>query len=399
MSVEYRAPTTQTELDDTFECSARAFGGGDWALPFFTNIAIHDPWFRMENTRACFVDGKAVSVVQIFDRPMRIGNCMVRMGGIGSVGTDPEHRNKGHSLNVLMDCVRYMEDSAYDVSMLGTGVQSHYERAGWVVHPTYSWELTLPDRLRELPEGITIEQFAIERDLKGLMEIYDGFNRERTGTFARPENYWLQNPKWRTEPIFWIARTKDACVAYLRAANWSIREIGFLPGHRSAMLGLLTWFYQRAKVEEAQKVEAIVPSDLTEILRESGCSVRRRESTSWMIRIVRFRSLLEKIMPLLQTRIRGSIFEGWTGRIDLQYEADAASLDVRQGDLRISDAGQRSSCVLMSSQQQLMRLIVGNLSARQIASTNNLEISQEVGDFLEVIFPPDELFMWRTDSF
>ena len=118
-----------------------------------------------------------------------------------------------------------------------------------------------------------------------------------------------------------------------------------------------------------------------------------------MIRIVRFRSLLEKIMPLLQTRIRGSIFEGWTGRIDLQYEADAASLEVQQGDLRISDTGQKSSGVLRSSQLQLMRLMAGNLSAGQIASTNNLQISQEVVDFLEVIFPADELFMWRTDTF
>lgn len=77
MKVEYRAPRNETELDDTIECSLRAFGNlGDRRLRF-TNIVKRDPWSDLNNTRACFVGGKAASVVQIFDRPMRIGNCEI----------------------------------------------------------------------------------------------------------------------------------------------------------------------------------------------------------------------------------------------------------------------------------------------------------------------------------
>ena len=97
MNIEYRAPRNQTELQDTIECSIRAFGSSEHIQHLFTNIVEHDPWFDLNNTRACFVDGKAASVVQIFERPMRIGNCVVRMGGVGSVGTDPPHRRGGYS--------------------------------------------------------------------------------------------------------------------------------------------------------------------------------------------------------------------------------------------------------------------------------------------------------------
>ena len=80
MNIEYRAPRSETELDDTIECSIRAFGGSEHIQRLFINIVEYDPWFDLGNTRACFVDGKAASVVQIFDRPMRIGNCAVPDG-------------------------------------------------------------------------------------------------------------------------------------------------------------------------------------------------------------------------------------------------------------------------------------------------------------------------------
>ena len=106
MNLEIRAPRSDEELHDSLECEARTFRGGDWALPFFTAITVQDPWFKLENTRACFLDGKVVSAVQIFERPIRIGSCSIRMGGVGSVGTDPDHRRDGYSNAVLRDSVR-----------------------------------------------------------------------------------------------------------------------------------------------------------------------------------------------------------------------------------------------------------------------------------------------------
>ena len=76
MKIQYRAPRNQTELDDSIQCSVSAF---DQPEHTFANIVKHDPWFDLTNTRACFVDGKVVSVVQIFRRLMRIGGCVVQM--------------------------------------------------------------------------------------------------------------------------------------------------------------------------------------------------------------------------------------------------------------------------------------------------------------------------------
>ena len=399
MNIEYRAPCNKTELDDTIECSIRAFGDSEHIRHLFVNIVEGDPWFDLNNTRACFVDGKAASVVQIFDRPMRIGDCVVRMGGVGSVGTDPPQRQAGYSSEVLRDSVRYMQAVGYDLSILGTGIQSHYARAGWVMHPTYNMELTLPSTFGEVPPDVTIELCEPDRDLPELQAIFDQFNANRTGTFVKNTEYWVNRPRWRPyDPsLYWIAKQGGQTVAYLLAQRWEICEFGFLPDAEEAMTALFCPLFRRAKTEGIQEIDAPVPSQSREIFEAMGCAVRRRESNNAMFLITNFGSLLAKIKPLLEARLRNSDFSGWTGAIRLRYEADERTLVIRDGAINISQNSASPEIDLLVSQAQLLKLLFGNMSAEQIVFSNGLQI-REIG-LLDALFPIGELFMWRTDRF
>ena len=310
MKVEYRAPRNETELDDTIECSLRAFGNlGDRRLRF-TNIVKRDPWSDLNNTRACFVGGKAASVVQIFDRPMRIGNCVVRMGAVGSVGTDPSQRRAGYSSGVLQNSVRYMQMSGYDLSILSTGIHSHYARAGWVLHPTYSMDVTLPTTLGEVPTDVTIEQCEPNRDLPALQAIYNQFNASRTGTFFKNTEYWINRPKWRPyDPsLYWIAKQGGTTVAYLQTERWEVGEFGYLPDASGTMIALFCHFFRCAKAEGVQEINAPTPSESRKVFEMMGCSVRGRERSNIMVLITNFESLLTKIKPLLEARLKASDF-------------------------------------------------------------------------------------------
>ena len=399
MNIEYRAPRNETELDDTIQCSIRAFGGSEHIQHLFVNIVEHDPWFDLNNTRACFVDGKAASVVQVFDRPMRIGDCVVRMGGVGSVGTDPPHLRAGYSSGVLRDSVRYMQTAGYDLSILGTGIQSHYARAGWVMHPTYSMELTLPLKLEKVSANVTIEQCEPARDLPALQEIFDQFNANRTGTFVKNAEYWTNRPKWRTcDPsLYWIAKQGGTIVAYLLAEQWEIGEFGYLPNAEGAMTALFDHFFRRAKAEGVQEIGAPAPSQSRKLFEAMGCSVRRRESNNAMFLITNFGSLLTKIKLLLEARLRDSDFSVWRGAIRIRYEADERTLIIRDGEISIERNSMSPEIDLRVSQTQLLKLLFGNMSAEQIVFSNGLMID-EIG-LLDALFPTGELFMWRTDRF
>jgi hypothetical protein len=399
MNIEYRAPRNETELDDTIECSLRAFGDSGDRRYRFTNIVKQDPWFDLNNTRACFVDGKGTSVVQIFDRPMRIGDCAVRMGAVGSVGTDPAYRRAGYSSGVLRDSVRYMQTAGYDLSMLSTGIHSHYARAGWVMHPTYSMELTLPATLGEVPPDVTIERCEPDRDLPALRAIYDQFNANRTGTFVKNTEYWVNRPRWRPyDPsLYWIAKQGGTTVAYLLTDQWELGEFGYLPDAEEAMIGLFYHFFRCAKAEGVKEINAPVPSTSRKIFETMECSVRGRERSNIMVLITNFESLLTKIKPLLEARLRDSDFSAWTGTIRIRYEADERTLIIRNGEISITKNSKSPEIDLLVSQAQLLKLLFGNMSAEQVVFSNGLAIN-EIG-LLDALFPAGELFMWRTDRF
>ena len=399
MNVEYRAPRNETELDDTIECSVSAFGDSGDRRSRFTNSVKQDPWFDLNNTRACFVDGKVASVVQVFDRPMRIGNCVVRMGGVGSVGTDPAHRRAGYSSRVLRDSVRYMCTTGYDLSILGTGIQSHYARAGWVMYPTYSMELTLPSMLGEVPPDVAIELCDLDQDLPALRAIFDQFNVHRTGTFVKNPEYWTNRPKWRPHDpsLYWIAKQGETTVAYLLAEKWEIGEFGYLPDAEEAMIALFYRFFHCAQTEGVQHIGAPVPSQSRKTFEAMGCSIQRREGNSTMFLITNFESLLTKIKPLLEMRLRASDFTAWTGAICIRYEADERTLIIRDGEINVAQNSVSPEIDLLVSQEQLLKLLFGNMSAEQIVFSNDLPI-REIG-LLDALFPSGELFMWRTDRF
>ena len=399
MKVEYRAPRNETELDDTIECSLRAFGNlGDRRLRF-TNIVKRDPWSDLNNTRACFVGGKAASVVQIFDRPMRIGNCVVRMGAVGSVGTDPSQRRAGYSSGVLQNSVRYMQMSGYDLSILSTGIHSHYARAGWVLHPTYSMDVTLPTTLGEVPTDVTIEQCEPNRDLPVLQAIYNQFNANRTGTFVKNTEYWINRPKWRPyDPsLYWIAKQGGTTVAYLQTERWEVGEFGYLPDASGTMIALFCHFFRCAKAEGVQEINAPTPSESRKVFEMMGCSVRGRERSNIMVLITNFESLLTKIKPLLEARLKTSDFATWTGAIRIRYEADERTLVVGDGSINIVRHSESPEINLSVSQTQLLKLLFGNMNAEQIIFSNGLKIHEI--DLLDTLFPTGELFMWRTDRF
>lgn len=397
MKIQYRAPRNQTELDDSIQCSIRAFDESEYA---FTNIVKHDPWFDLNNTRACFLDEEVVSVVQIFRRPMRIDGCVVQMGGVGSVGTRPEYRRAGYSSNVLRDSVRYMRAAGYDLSILFTGIQSHYAKEGWVMYPTYRTHLTLPERLENTSDAI-VQQCDLEQDDRALRKIYDCFNATRTGTIVRSVEYWNNRPKWREyEPsLFWTARQDGDIVAYLKGGRWLIRELGYLPNHESAIIKLFHRFFNQAKVEGVNEIEAIVPSKCRQMFEVTGCTVERTESYYTMIRIINLESLLTKMLPTFEARLNDSNFSTWNGSIQIRYESDKQTLVVKGGKIEASGEAGVPTIDLAVSQTQLLNLLFGNMTARHVAFSNGLPFNESEIELLGVLFPPGELFLWETDRF
>ena len=260
-------------------------------------------------------------------------------------------------------------------------------------------DVILPPTLGEVPVDITIEPYEPNRDLPVLHAMFNQFNINRTGTFVKNAAYWVNRPTWRPyDPsLCWVAKRSGTTVAYLLVERWEVGELGYLPDAEETMIALFSHFFRCAKAEGVQEINAPVPSTTRKIFEAMGCSVQRRERTNIMVLITNFESLLTKIKPLLEARLRDSDFSVWEGAIRIRYEADERTLIIRQGEISIARNSTSPEIDLHVSQTQLIKLLFGNMSAEQVIFSNDLQI-REIG-LLDVLFPAGELFMWRTDRF
>src|SRR5215218_1088310 len=89
------------------------------------------------------LDGRQVSRVVIVPMLMRIGAAVVRMDGIGGVGTEEEFRNQGYSRRLMETAVQQMQQGDAALSTL-FGIHDFYQKFGYeTTGPEYSVILPL----------------------------------------------------------------------------------------------------------------------------------------------------------------------------------------------------------------------------------------------------------------
>ncbi|GIX05894.1 MAG: hypothetical protein KatS3mg115_0297 [Candidatus Poribacteria bacterium] len=259
--LEVRAARSEEEVNAAIRCCGLAFGNGEpqrtaRMTAFFEKIHKKDPSFRLENTRIAALDGQVVSVVQVFDRTVRLGPARLRLAGIGSVGTHPAFRGRGYNTAVLEDTVRFLEEEAYDLSLLFTGIQDYYRRLGWQPFPyVFMHEGPVSHPLPPVAFEGRLRPARWEEDLEALIEIHALADAEAAGPIVRTPELWRSFELWRgfDRSAFTVAESGAGRVVAYRLAGghrweeerFSILEVQSLPGHEVAALALVADFYNK----------------------------------------------------------------------------------------------------------------------------------------------------------
>lgn len=201
---------------------------------FFRRYVEDDPTFEDHNYWLAVEDGTPVSCVQIFPRPLRTAAGRVWMGGIGSVFTHPAHRKRGHGEALLARACEAMRERDMPISMLFAARIPWYTKLGW---RSLGVSRTL---LRRAPRASAdpgaVETFQAERDLAGVVALYEAYCASRPGTVVRDARLWEASLANAGNPgeEFLLARTAGAPCAYARAAVvsgfLSITEFAHAPG-------------------------------------------------------------------------------------------------------------------------------------------------------------------------
>jgi hypothetical protein len=349
------------------------------------------------------VGGQEVSWAVLVDYRQQIGDGVVRMAGLGGVGTHDEHRFRGYARRVLDNWLRVARREGYDVAML-YGISGFYPKFGFAeTFPGIVHRLAVRDAERGAGGGLRFADYRREH-LPAVLKMYHRNNAGRTGPT-------LRGAKWRAFPrgLAWNAPAvvrvgldrRGRPMAYLvhdATDPTAVLELGCAgPAQFGDLLreaAAVAWGLR------AGQIQFHLPPD-HDFIRFCLCLGLQQEATyrrdgGAMVRLIHVKHALEKIAPVLARRARGR------GRLLLRTNLGAALLEWSPRRMKVSSpagraAGPREQVRL--PQWALAQMMYGYLDVRTLAARGAVQGSPRALAAMEGLFPMGHHYHYFSDKF
>ncbi len=359
--------------------------------------------------------GKSISRLSIVPFTLRIGSALVRMDGIGGVGTDPKFRNRGYSRRVLEAAIEEMQRGDGALSML-YGIRDFYPKFGFATagpdHLVYVHDL---ERDNTLPAGWKVRPFALD-DLPAVQALYATSILNTTGTAVRPDaggvwSYLLQaadgsdkdecrvveGPDGKVRGYLWRARwcwyvqhkletdNKDALVLGEVVADSPLAADAVLAACR-------LWAKEEAAHRSVKRIVLAFPPQQSLAYAAMCQDVRFVRNYSAcggsMARVLNVTRLLQSLAPELTASLQraGSTF---TGSLVFHTDSGDATLHLTPDTVTVTDGALTSpdALHLFLPQYELARMALGAFPPGELLARLPMPVAAEAERLLEHLFP------------
>lgn len=348
-------------------------------------------------------EGCSVSRTFIIDRRMRIGGAVIRVGGIGGVGTDEAYRRRGLARRVLERCVEVMTREGYEASFL-FGIQDFYHRFGFATAMA-EHELVVDAAAARRAEGRLRVRPSRRADTPRLLELYHRQNATRTASCLRAATWrgFTRGTSWSVGA--WsrlVVDGGDHICGYVTCDDThercKVAEVGgsgddahhtllHLLGRRAARLGV-------------EEIGLSVPPDhpFGLFLRQFGCRINSRypRNAGPMGRIIHLEPFLERLLPVLAGRWRDPESE-------LVLATDLGTRALRRarrgGELRVVAKPAPGAPRLRLGQAALMQLACGYRTVEDCWLAGQARGTVVARRLAGELFPLQNGHMWWSDRF
>lgn len=295
MAIQYRAIRAGEEADVMRLWTTVFSGTPGW---YFQSQLDADTRRKPHQTLVAVDGGRIVSAVHYYVRPTRaLEGKIQKMGGIANVATYEEARKQGHSGKLLEMSIDKMTRDGCLWSLLGTGVNRHYERYGWKTVKTRYREGSLAAAAPHDDSWTVIPVIPGDSPSwwEPLARVYEGFNAKRPLTNVRDRKHWelvllpRLNQPGTVLYVAWPSDCRDiAGYAVTRTDDKALNllEVGALPGQEAALPAMLDVVRELAVHRATPKVMANVPFDpaVNAALLRLIKAPKIGNYTSWMVR-------------------------------------------------------------------------------------------------------------------
>jgi hypothetical protein len=378
------------------------------------------------------VEGAAVSRLWIVPFTLRVGAAAVRMEGIAGVGTETEHRYRGHARRLLEATVAKMRAGDAALSML-YGIPDFYPKFGYATAgPDHFIHLT--DLSRGAPLlGWSVRPFSAG-ELEAARSLYEGnlARPETSGAAIRaPEaRAWTRltataegngpdscrvvvNPEGRVAAYAWRARGcwyTDNCERNDPEALVLGEVVAESPAAGEAALAACRrWGAEEGEGRQPplKRVTLALPPEgpVAAAARRQGARFEQRYQGCGgsMARVLDVGRLLEALGPAFAARLAAARTT-FQGTLRMETEIGGATLAIRPGSVTVQatggeETGPGPALAVRLPQAELARLALGAFPPEEVLSRLEVPVHGPAWELLHALFPARRPHMYLPDRF
>lgn len=334
---------------------------------------------------------------------------------LGWVGTLKEYRRRGFNRILQTYFDELLLKGEYDISTI-MGIPFYYRQFGYdfvIPMDRTVWIRTnqvLPFDEKNPPEYMKFEvRVAEKKDHPAMMELFDEHNRDLLVYVPRSKELWEVQEKFKrqfeNEFQTYVVIDASKTIGYFRVVKNISKDS---PPKKSSMNviessiqtydGVLRVF--QFLREEALRSDILLLSSqgpscntLSKVMENFGGYVG--DGWKYQIRIPNMVEFLKKISPVLEKRLKGTMFEGITNDVIMNTFQNCYVLKFSAGKIvDVADLGPQEvdeNRAFRSPPQDLVRLILGAYSVEELKQNNiDFIVSSGVRLITETLFPKIE---------
>lgn len=381
------APDKRKHSEKLFDLLPKVFHhlgyytGRDWCRNTYINNSQYD-WTV---SRIGVIGDAIVSHFGVWDYQMRIGTACVRVGGIGAVATDGDHRKKGLMDVTARAAVEAMREQGYDMTIL-FGIDNFYHRFGYV----RGWSDTnffvnTADLPAEAPVGTLRKCPTTVR--KDLADLYNRYYATTTGVAVRPT--YTKAGYTADKSIIgalWIdAQGTPAGYVYCRPQGNRLSCPEYC-GDATQALRIVAQLARRLHCGEVVFETLPDQSDMAKLLRRGNCRTETyyRRSGGAMIHLLNLPSALAKMTGELTRRLQTSPLAAWHGNLLLASAQEQAMLAIADGQVQVAPVDNTPHSI--RGGEALVQLLIGTTAPDETAEAGQMQLTGDAEKLLHVLF-------------
>jgi GNAT superfamily N-acetyltransferase len=395
-----RPPQDREEAQLAHDLIAQGHAESDSAGLWFADWGKGYPGFAPNHTRVAFWRGELAGALRIHSETMRLGEARLKMGGLGWITTTDRHRGKGVTRSLLVDALNYLQSNRYHLAMLFGSPNVYYPLGFVTALPDYAIttetleaiKMENPYRLRRFKAG----------DLRVVQRIHDDNDSavacsilRNSGHFANKAKetataYVLADHDGRVVAYFFV----EDCGGYLAVEEAGVREqihcgaVLSACGEIAAELSLGTIQFRVPPPHSFARFMLDFPSSHERIVVSDG---------GGMLALTDLGETLESLVPEWESLLHASPLRD--RYVEVTIHADGESFRIRGNRGAVDCSAANGANRISLNERELIQLITGYRRADDLFESRRTFMAPEAREFLTVLFPERNPYVWPFDRF